>query len=253
MTEEVKNLIIYEKKLSFALKFLYAGELFFFCVAVIALFTFPHMNHSIFLIVFLSKLLLFFIFLYSLIMKLLKTHRKIADSCQQEFDLKDVPSFEACKEYFQNAGFLVYEEDGLMIANKLLLQGHKGLIKRDYLVQVLATSKEIPLETYMETHQKGMDKYLADFQKKLEVTKNKIITVGTFVHYVKEMPEELAQEFKVQSQQRYLIRFDVIIDEENKKLYYPSHVETYKDRQWCGQLLPEPYNEIASFVHKVYL
>lgn len=252
MIKEVKSLIAQEKKLSSVLRYLYVSIALFFVSATIILFTMDSSKHNIFLFAFLSTVIVFLIALYLIIVGLLNTHRKIAKNYQQIFNLENVPNLEMCKQYFKDAGFLVYEDESIIIANKLLLQEHKGLIKRDYLIQIVVMSDEISLENYMETHQKSMSKYFDKFQKIVAVTKNKIITVGVLVHYVKEMPKELAQEFKIQAQQRYLFKLDIIIDESDKKLYYPSHIESYKERRWCGQLAPEPYNEIEKFVRKVY-
>lgn len=253
MTEAVKNLITREKRFSFALKLLYAGAAVFFIGEIIALFAFPSVNQDLILYLFLGGIALFLSLIYLLVVNLLTTHREIAASYQQKFDIEQLVNFEMSAQYFKDAGFLVYEDENVIIANKLLLQENKGLVKRDYLIQIVATLNEMSLEDYMATHGKTMSKYLKEFEKMVSVTKNKIITVGAFIHYVQEVPEELAREFKVQAQQRYLLRLDIIVDEANKQLHYPSHIETYKDRRWCGQLFPAPYNEIADFVRKTYL
>ena len=253
MTKNIKDLIIREKKLSAALRCLYGFTTVSFLAAIIILFSMKSLNHDIFVLVFLSGVIAFLLILYIIIVSLLKTHREIAKNYQQIFKLENVPSFEACKEYFKNTGFLVYEDNNLIIANKLLLQNHKGLIKRDYLIQIVATSHEIILNNYVEEHQAAVGEYFEEFQNTLAGTKNKIVTVGACIHYVKAIPQELAQEFKVQAQQRYILKLDIIVDENEKKLYYPSHIESYKDRSWCGQLIPAPYNEIESFIHKVFL
>ena len=253
MKTEVKGLITREKKLSSALRYLYVCAIVLFVAAVIILFSVSSLNHSMFVAVFLGTLVAFLVVLYMIIVSLLNTHREIASNYQQIFDMEQVPNFDACKEYFKNAGFLVYADDNIIIANKLLLQKHKGRIRRDYLIQIVVTSKEISLDEYVEKNQKAVGAYFEEFQSTISVTKNKIITVGAFVHHVKEIPEELAKEFKVQAQQRYILKLDIIVDEKDKKLYYPSHIESYKDRSWCGQLLPAPYNEIEGFVRGVYI
>lgn len=253
MTEEVKNLIIREKRLSFALKSVYAIIALFWVGVVIALFTTSKLCQELVLYGFLGGIVFFFILVYLIIVKLLMTHRKIADSYQQKFDIDSVPSFNMSAQYFKDAGFLVYEDENVIIANKLLLQENQGLVKRDYLIQIVSTLNETSLEEYMASHGKTMSKYFEEFKSMVSATKNKIITVGAFVHYVQEIPEDLAREFKIQAQQRYLVRLDIIVDEKNKQLYYPSHIETYKDRRWCGQLFPAPYNEIANFARKFYL
>lgn len=253
MTQEVKSLIAQEKKLSYVLRCLYAGISVFFVSATVILFLMDSSKHSIFLFVVLSTLIIFLIVLYNIIVSLLKTHRKIAKNYQQIFDLESVPSLDTCKQYFKGAGFLVYEDENIIVANKLLLQEHKGFIKRDYLLQIVVISDAISLESYMEAHQENMRKYFAKFQKVVAATTNKMVTVGALVHYVKGVPEDIGREFRVQAGQRYLLKLDIIMDENDKKLYYPSHIESYKDRRWCGQLVPEPYNEIGKFVRSVYL
>ncbi len=249
----VQHLIRKEKNLSFALRTLYICFVLFFIGAVFALFIIDSQWQSLFLAVFLGGVLSFVICLYMVIVSLLKTHREIARNYQQIFSLENVPSFLDCKEYFKGAGFLVYEDENVMIANKLLIQKNKGYVKRDYLIQVVVTSKEICLDTYFETHQDAISAYAQKFQESLDETPNKLVKVGAYVHYVEAIPKELAQEFKIQAQQRYLLKFDMIIDETNKKLYYPSHIESYKERRWCGQLLPAPYDEVASFAQTLYL
>jgi phosphotransferase system IIB component len=174
MTQEVNDLIIREKKLSFALRLLYACAFIFFASSVFILFCMASLDHDVFLFVFLGALIIFAVTLYIVIVSLLNTHRKIASNYQQIFEFENVQSFDACKDYFKNAGFLVYEDESLIIANKLLLQGHKGFIKRDYLIQIVVTSDEISLENYMETHQKTMQKYFEEFQTVVAATKNKV-------------------------------------------------------------------------------
>ncbi len=261
MNNDLQKQFEKEKLFSNILRIFYLLSIFMFFYGLYSIFTVTMFSQTTMVIFFLLGVIVFLVSLYLLIYALLYNHQQIANAYQQIYDLENSepkPSFDDCIAYFNDNGFTIYSDSKVIIANKLILLNHKGLIKRDYLIQIVVTAQEMDTEEnsmqkHFEIHAKEFEKYNKRFDKMLTQTKNKIITVGCHLHFIpNQMPPNLIHEFNIQARQRYLLRFDMIYDQENLKLYYPAHIESYEHRSWCGQLVPQAYVEVAKFINQVF-